>query len=133
MGIEIDFDNIDLSGLSDLFPEDYTFGDLSEDITDEEMRTYFYEYRLDNKLNDLGLTRDDIDPAFLDYNNGAAFNEFWQTEKIKQLRAKRKEINNLYAANKDAFGVAFGALETDEQLNFFMIGLKQKTLQGRNI
>ena len=110
-GLESDFE-LDLSAL-DLSSLDTI--ELGSGITDENLDTFKTSLQDDN-LAELGLTREDVDPAI--FKDDVSFAKFYQEGLTDKNQTTRDEFNNLYKTDQQAFAQAYDTADSNTRLNF---------------
>jgi hypothetical protein len=108
---ELDLSSLDLSSLNETF-EDVTLGD---GVTEEKLDAFGIQLQ-DDDLAELGLTREDVDPAI--FKDDVSFAKFYQEGLTDKNQTTRDEFNNLYKTDQQAFAQAYDKADSNTRLNF---------------
>jgi len=102
---------MDLSSLDDTF-EGVTLG---EGITEDDLDDFAVQ-RQNQYLAELGLTRDDVDPAI--FKDNISFATFYQEGLTDKNQKARQDFSDLFESDKAAFSEAYDNAGSNERLNF---------------
>lgn len=107
---EVDYNNIDLSSAVDA---DFKLG---EEEASDEFKAAERIRNQDEKLANIGLTREDVDPSVLEDNTD--FTKFYQGGLTDQNQQSRKDLVGLYKTDQAAFNTAFSGAASADKINF---------------